>query len=181
MYTFDASLIEKLLQDFDYELGNCPNEIVCKTGKINKYLLNCTKGVCNTCFQNFKKELDILDKKDECPICLEQKNSFVKYPNCEHRICNICFRRCFLGEKMDKEPKFPYPEYENEWYTNNYHEYRVNLYGNFVSNPEPGKDWPQWAKDIFEDVINYDLEYQKWSSKPPDREENLKKCLYCRI
>ena len=47
--------------------------------------------------------LNIKETHSKCPICLENKELFVKHPTCNrHYICNICFKKSFLdGWKED--------------------------------------------------------------------------------
>ena len=103
---------------------------------------------------------DIID----CPICLENKRG-VSYPFCDHKICISCFKRCYhrdYNDNLENEPKFPYPDIEDEYYDEQ-------------ENPKWEIEYPLIKK--------YNDEWNKWEDDREYRYENeafLRKCSVCR-
>ena len=100
----------------------------------------------------------------ECPICLEVKHS-ISQPNCEHTLCIECFKRCYYGDNdTENEPKFPYPDIENEYYDNQ-------------ENPKLDYDL------LYPLIKKYNEDWNKWDDEKNQKyenEENLQKCPLCR-
>ena len=151
-------------RDMEYELNNTqPNgDIKCKNYEFcfdtvfaapfkNNYL-------CDDCDITYEKTLEIKDNI-ECPICLEIKRG-VSQPNCSHFTCVDCFKLCYYSYEI-VEPKFPYPELENE-------------YDDDMNNPKWINDYPL--------IRPYWIELRKYNSKIKEKEEKefLKKCPLCR-
>ena len=116
--------------------------------------------LCTNCDMLFGKELNISD--NECVICLEVKRSTTQ-PNCEHKVCIQCFKRCHYGdEDLENEPQFPYPEIEDEYYDD--------------------QDNPKW-KTEYPLIESYNVEFNEWDDKRDmkrEEEEYLRKCPICR-
>jgi hypothetical protein len=97
----------------------------------------------------------------EFPICLDT-NTAITRPTCEHHpICVSCFKRCYYGVR-ENEPKFPYPEVEDEYFDDQ-------------DNPKWESDYPlirTYNKECsdLEDLREYNY----------DNEQNLRTCHYCR-
>lgn len=95
-----------------------------------------------------------------CSICLEYKRG-VTYPNCNHYACIDCFRRCYYGDET-REPIFPYPDIEEEYYDD-------------PDNPKWNIDYPL--------IQIYNMEHDKWLHEYEEKytnEEFLRKCPLCR-
>jgi len=114
--------------------------------------------------QEYKTGKGILEISDnaECPICLEVKRS-ISNPNCEHTLCIECFKRCYYGDdNTENEPKFPYPDIEDEYYEN-----------------QENSKW-----DKYKPLIKiYNEEWNKWDDEKNEKytnEVNLRKCPLCR-
>ena len=151
----------------------CKNYELCKA-VLPKWWFEC-KGnyLCTNCHMMFgtwgsgenahtgKGVLEISDNV-ECPICLEVKRS-ISQPNCEHTVCIKCFKRCHYGDdNAENEPKFPYPDIEDEYYDN-------------TENPKWENNYPL--------IKIYNEEWNKWDDKKIQKytnEENLRKCPLCR-
>jgi hypothetical protein len=98
---------------------------------------------------------------EECPICLEFKRS-ISHPNCEHTLCIECFKRCYYGDdNTENEPKFPYPDIEDEYYED--------------------QDNPKWETD-YTLIKIYNEEWNKWDDEKTQKynEEYLRTCPLCR-
>lgn len=73
---------------------------------LNKGNYLCTN--CDMMFGTWKKDIsDVLDigNNTECPICLEVKHS-ISQPNCNHRICFDCFKKCYFKSGEDSEEEY---------------------------------------------------------------------------
>lgn len=108
-----------------------------------------------------KGVLDISDNT-ECPICLEKKRS-ISQPNCLHTLCIDCFKRCYYGgDDSENEPKFPYPDIEDDYYKDQL-------------NPKWDTNYPL--------IKIYNEQWNKWDDKKNekyDAESNLRICPICR-
>ena len=148
----------------------CRNFEICENWFIFENLQLHSGELCTPCDEtysdwkngNYGNGILIFQDNIECPICLENKRC-VKFPNCSHYVCVDDFKRVFYGdENLKNEPKFPYPELEDDYFLKNQgHSYYEN-------DPEIIKyhqDWNNWD----------DLRDQKYSN-----EENLRKCPICR-
>ena len=75
--------------DHDCNLVACHNFEFCGN-KLPQWVLNCDNGMCNDCAISIGKII-FLDKKDDCPICLENKNMI--QISCEkHTVCLDCWK-----------------------------------------------------------------------------------------
>jgi hypothetical protein len=146
----------------NYELCECVLPKWWFECKGNYLCTNChmmfgTWGKCNT----GKGILEINDNL-ECPICLENKRSITQ-PNCEHRLCIECFKRCYYGDSdNENEPNFPYPDIEDEYYEDQ-------------NNQKWETDYPL--------IKIHNEEWNKWDNEKNQKHENekyLKKCPLCR-
>jgi hypothetical protein len=149
----------------------CKNYELCKS-ILPKWWFDC-KGnyLCTNCHMLFDtwdeshKGKGILEISDnlECPICMENKRSITQ-PNCEHTLCIECFKRCYYGDPdTDNEPKFPYPDIEDE----------------YNDDPENQK----WESE-YPLIKIYNEEWNKWDDKRYEKynnEEYLRHCPLCRI
>ena len=139
----------------------CKNHELCEA-ILPKWWFEC-KGnyLCINCIIGFG---DVLDTSDnvECPICLEVKRS-ISHPNCEHTLCIKCFQRCYYGDNdTENEPKFPYPDIEEEYYENQ-------------ENPKWDNDYPL--------IQIHNKEWNKWDDENNEKyneEKYLQKCPLCR-
>ena len=140
----------------------CPNFMVC--GDIAPmWYFQCCHGTCRNCDMMFGKKLDLKEDPEECPVCIEIAPAVVQ-PNCQHSVCINCFKRCWYGAARNDEPRFPYPDREDEYF--DYEpSYEVHpLY----TDPLVVKyhaDWNRWDDD--------------WNAKRAT-EGHLRKCPLCR-
>jgi len=80
-----------------YELNNCPHK--CKpvecynfkfcSQKRPRVILNCNNGMCINCAVSLGK-IKFLDKKDDCPICLNNKD-MIEVTCGKHNFCLDCW------------------------------------------------------------------------------------------
>ena len=138
----------------------CKNYELCD-GVLPKWWFECKSNyLCINCDMLF----GILEISNnlECPICMENKRS-IKLPNCEHTLCIECFKRCKYGDDdIENEPKFPYPDIEDEYYEHS-------------ENPKWDTEYPL--------IKIYNEEWNKWDDKREDKRETekyLHKCPLCR-
>ena len=119
---------------------------------------------CDIMFGAWKGGRGILEISDnvECPVCLEVKRG-VSQPKCGHMACIDCFKRCWYGDdNSENEPRFPYPEIEEEY--------------------SWSPDDPKWA-DEYPLIEIYNLTWDKWNDDKEEKyktETNLRKCPVCR-
>jgi hypothetical protein len=162
-------------KDLDYESTHfaydfqCPKEtgggIQCKNYKVCASVLppwwwECNESyLCTNCemlFGEFK-----FKEPMECPICFDVKHGLSQL-KCDHFICVDCFKRCYYGdEDRENEPKFPYPELEEEYFHDmdnvKWNEYPlIYIFHN---------EWNMWD----------DKRMEKY-----DNEESLRHCPLCR-
>ena len=165
---------------FDYQYTEedgggikCKNYELCEC-VLPKWWFECEGNyLCMNCHMMFgtwgnekigKTGKGILEISDntECPICLEFKRS-ISQPNCEHTLCIKCFKRCYYGDdNTENEPKFPYPDIEDE-----YDEDQDNL---------------KWETD-YPLIKIYNEEWNKWDDEQNQKYENdeyLRTCPVCR-
>lgn len=94
------------------QLVECPNYRMCRS-KRPMYILHCHGGRCLHCNMLFGRNLEFVNEKDECSVCLDNKSEFVKMPNCTHKLCCECFRNNEYhhvsnykeAKLVDKEPE----------------------------------------------------------------------------
>jgi len=147
---------------YDCKALPCPNVSVCGAW-VPKWLLGLKRsGVCIGCDCKFQKKLDTVETTD-CPVCLETKPGVVM-PKCTHSMCVDCFKRCMYGAPDEPEPQFPYSEeVENEWEMG-------------------GRDDPAWHAR-YPLAKKWDKAWDKWNEQTYAKyakEQNLRKCPYCR-
>jgi hypothetical protein len=165
-------------RDFDYENNNigydwqyteedgggikCKNYIICEE-VLPKWWFDC-KGcyLCTNCHMMFGTWESEMSNNLECPICLEIKEC-ISQPRCNHSLCIGCFKRCYYGDKnIDREPIFPYPDIEDEYYDD-------------IENIKWVNDYPL--------IKIYNEEWNKWddeNTKKYENEKNLRICSICR-
>jgi len=81
------------------QLVECHNYRLCGE-KRPKWLLNCDRGMCKGCAIHIGK-IKFLDKKGDCPICLENKD--VIEINCaRHNVCLDCWKK--LSDTSKQSP-----------------------------------------------------------------------------
>ena len=116
-------------------------------------------------YKTGKGALDMSDNI-ECSICLEVKRS-ISQPNCEHTLCIECFKRCYYGDDdTENEPKFPYPDIEDEYYDN-------------IWNDEQNQKW----ENDYPLIKIYNAEWNKWDDEKNQKyeyETYNRKCQLCR-
>lgn len=145
----------------------CPNYVICENSD-PRWVLRCHNGLCTNCDISFGKwqgGKGILNMKDneDCCICFEIKKC-ISNPKCDHFICIDCFKRCYYGSNEDsnKEPPFPYPDKENDYFENS--------------------DDPIWSND--ETIMKWNQEWIIWDDARTERSQNehkiLAKCPLCR-
>ena len=152
----------------------CKNYELCEA-VLPKWWFEC-KGnyLCTNCHmmfgtwgsgENSHTGKGILEISDNlyCPICLETKRS-IEQPNCEHKVCIDCFKRCYYGDDdLENEPQFPYPDIEDE-------------YEDDQSNSQWDNDYPLIKK--------YNEEWNRWDDEKNQTYEEemdyLQKCPLCR-
>lgn len=173
-------------RDLEYEnnnicfsQGNPDSGIKCKNYELCESVLptwwfECKgKYLCTHCDMQFGKwtsgdtvktgkgVLEIFDN-EECPICLEVKRS-ISHPNCGHTSCLDCFKRCYYGDNdIENEPKFPYPNIEDEYYED--------------------QDNSMWEEN-YPLIKKYNEELNNWIDMREqrfDNEAHLRKCPICR-
>lgn len=151
-------------RDMDYELNNklpngyikCKNYELClDTLWVKPFKSN---YLCYDCDITYKKQLEIKENV-ECPICLEIKRGVIQ-PNCSHFTCVDCFKLCYYCHEID-EPKFPYPDLEDE-------------YDDDINNSKWVTDYPL--------IKPYWAELRKYNSKIKEKKKKkfLKICPLCR-
>jgi hypothetical protein len=106
-----------------------------------------------------------LEFKDdiECPVCLETTRG-VTPPNCEHFICIHCFKRCYYGNDEPKDPEFPYPKIEEDYFS--------------LVRPEE-----KYPDEIYPLIEAWNEECKRCDEEREDRyreEEYLRHCPICR-
>jgi hypothetical protein len=151
-------------RNMEYEINNIqPNgDIKCKNYELccdtvfaapfkNNYL-------CDDCDNTYEKQLEIKENV-ECPICLDIKRGVLQ-PRCSHFTCVDCFKLCYYFYEII-EPKFPYPDLEDE-------------YDDDIHNPKWINDYPL--------IRPYWKELRNYNSKIKEKKKKtfLKKCPLCR-
>lgn len=151
----------------------CKNYIICQE-VLPKWWFDCKRCyLCTGCHMMFgtwgsgenkhvgKGILEISDNL-ECPICLEIKEC-ISQPRCNHSLCISCFKRCHYGdENIDREPIFPYPDIEDEYYDD-------------TENIKWVNDYPL--------IKIYEEEWDKWDNENTEKYNNetyLRICPICR-
>jgi len=144
----------------------CKNFIICET-VLPKWWFDCKAHyLCTNCDIMFgnKRGKGMLKVKDvfECPLCLEVKQC-VSQPRCDHYVCVDCFKRCYYGdENREGEPKFPYPDIEDEY--------------------DDDQDNPKWETE-YPSIEIYNEQHSIWDDekmKKYENEEYLRMCPICR-
>ena len=162
----------KYIDEFGQECIKCKNHELCG-GDLSEFCfyIRGKEYLCINCHMMFgtwgtqtgKGILDISDNI-ECPICLEVKRS-ISQPKCDHTLCIECFKRCYYGDDdTENEPKFPYPDIEDEYFDDDDQE-----------NPKWENDYPL--------IKIYNAEWNKWNDKREEKhvnESNLRVCPLCR-
>lgn len=155
----------------------CKNYKVCRS-VLPKWWRDC-KGdyICIDCdikFGKWKNGKCILKEfpNHTCPICLEKKTCF-EQPQCEHSICDKCFRCIYFGDipeeiievKIGKEPEHPYENILSQYET-------LSLDYDDLTDPIKYPLTKQWEIDI-----------NKWREQEEKLIEELStnKCCLCRI
>lgn len=143
----------------------CPNYNLCQNS-YPKWIEDNHDGTCVNCdldfgkWQGGKGKLNFFENI-ECPICLEYKPG-VSYPKCDHYACIQCVRRCFYGD-FSNEPKFPYPELENEYFEN-----------------QEDRRWNEFPL-----IFEWKESWKNWDIETKNRRDNdpktIKKCSLCRL
>ena len=156
-------------KDYDYENNNigydeqyteedgggikCKNYEVCERILPKCWFEYKNNYLCSTCHMMFGTWTEHTGKKHigkgilpifdniECCICLEIKKNITQ-PRCDHLLCITCFRRCYYGDdSSENEPKFPYPDIEEEYYDNQQNSKWIN---NYPLIKKYNDDWDNW-------------------------------------
>lgn len=144
-------------------LFNCvplkyPNYVVCGQ-KGSLIVFGCSGGRCVNCDIMFADDLDITNEVKECPICLEEQHYHIKMWECNHRICNECFRHVHYGTFNIEQPVFPYPEKEEEYWNTSDDE--------FLKDDEKVTEWSKQC-DEYDELIKQNIyDYKKIFDKCP--------------
>lgn len=137
----------------------CVNFQICNITLPDWWLDIDSKLICPECDMSFG-ELKF-QENIECPVCYEKTTS-VKLKNCDHTVCLDCFKRMYFGnDELENEPKFPYPDIEDE-------------YDNNQEDPK-WKDYPL--------IDTYNKNWNSWDDQRQEKFDNetfLKKCPLCR-
>jgi hypothetical protein len=138
--------------------------IQCKNYKLCGSVLPKWWWNCNECYlcTNCENEFGELKFQEiDCPICFDYTQG-VSQLKCDHMVCIDCFKRCYYGdEDADNEPKFPYPELEEEYAADPVH--------------------PKW--DHYPFIHVFHEEWNKWDQQRMakyDKEASLRVCPLCR-
>jgi len=145
----------------------CPNYKLC--GKAESFSnFDCHSSRCIYCNQSFGCNLTFIEKKEECPICLEDKDLFIRW-QCEHDLCVECFRinngwtESFLqAPTIETEPRVYTDE---EW---------------IIVKIEQDKREAEWEIEDAKRVIILDENGWEVESPPVERPEYIGKCPLCR-
>jgi len=129
---------------------------------------------------------------EECPICLEEKETFVTHPTCDiHKICIDCFRITFWNDLNEwKEAEIP-EGYEifSRWEDENdigpgccdIEHPPGKEYSYYVLEPKP--EWPDHIKEIYPNVALYhqkEIEHIQEHDIKLEENENIRACNICR-
>jgi len=77
--------------------------------------------------------------------------SGISQPNCEHTTCIDCFKRCHYGDDTENEPKFPYPDIEDEYYDN---EENPKWDNDYPLIKKYNEDWNKWDDEKNQKYVN---------------------------
>ena len=102
--------IQNQMQGTQEEIVRCPNFMLCYSSH-PQWVADCNHGVCMNCAVSFAGRLEFINKLEECSICHERKEIFIKFQQCTHYTCCQCFRKCAgwrteeeLEAEVDDEP-----------------------------------------------------------------------------
>ena len=135
--------------------------------------------------------LIIEEINDNCPICLENKNIFVKHPTCNlHNICDVCFKETFFDKELiyPEEPEC-YKKFAEFLEKNGIQEssnidlnfHQEGCYNCYCNNPKDS--WPKDIKKIYSICSDYDRCYKIMAEEEEEnhlKNTNLRKCPICR-
>jgi len=81
----------------------CPNYPICLgIWQENEYKYY--GGRCYECEITFGLHLEFTSDEEECPVCLEIKDSHCKFTGCKHKCCVECFKKlCKYDEEEMNE------------------------------------------------------------------------------
>ena len=74
--------------EYKCQLVECHNYTLCKK-KLPLWVLDCQNGMCIDCAVMMGK-IKFLDEKDDCPICLVNKDMIET--ECSHKVCIDCWK-----------------------------------------------------------------------------------------
>ena len=83
-------------------ISKCPNYFICYT-KAPLWVFKCNYNVCMNCAASFAGPLETIKTTEECPICFDTKEIFVKFQQCTHSVCNTCFGKCIGWYDSDND------------------------------------------------------------------------------
>jgi len=75
----------------------CPNYLLCKniSTEIN---YSYSRGRCLNCDIYPGRNLIFIEKDEDCHICFEPKNIYIKFTGCQHSCCLDCFK-CLTNKR----------------------------------------------------------------------------------
>ena len=76
----------------------CPNYVVCGK-KAPEWLYDCHAGKCGMTCRNFDVVTRNNENNEECPVCFDNPDLFVKFPTCEHYFCGTCIRSLMFWDE----------------------------------------------------------------------------------
>jgi hypothetical protein len=79
----------------------CKNYLLCES-LLSKKFINIYKEhicICIDCYKFGWNKLCIENRKEDCPVCLENINKQVKFPNCGHWFCLECSKKIMFIDK----------------------------------------------------------------------------------
>ena len=85
---YDINKYSKKVCIYNCQLVQCHNFRLCNR-KLPQQVLNCHNGMCSDCAIMLGK-FTFLDKKDNCPICMENKD-MIEISCKKHTVCLNCW------------------------------------------------------------------------------------------
>lgn len=136
----------------------CHNYTLCR----NTLELDNPSPLCTCCRLLFPDGQLTFHEHVNCPVCTEYTRG-VCQPHCEHALCIGCFQHCYFNF-THHEPTFPYPEMEEEYYDDPFHQ-RWDTHYPFIYDYLV--KWLEWDNALEESENTRDKDF-------------LRKCPLCR-
>lgn len=166
------------------EVGeNCPNSTPCTLQKcvnfpmcgirLPLYVLQCKGGRCiKTCDMMYGRSFEFFApedmNKDECPVCLEHAETYMKYP-CGHVICPSCFcPRSLVYPEQPSADRFGF-----------------NISDEIEDDDEYEKCFQEWTVQYPDQHASWQAAVSTWEENQPhgdweEQMELMKKCPLCK-